>query len=566
MSNQSTRVDLWVFRDGRKSVTTSLLIEDLAATLRNLQGTPADRCVMLDALIRAGELESAFSDQGFAAAQPVARLTDALAWHLVHGTARVRYYEELLSPIRASDTPQTLQISPPEGFSYYGLNPADFIELARSVCRIGDTVAIVGIRSIGITLSAVVAAALSSPDHPLDRISVRPSGHPYDRVAGFSAEQIRWIEEKIRQSSRFVVVDEGPGRSGSTFLSVAEALVALGVAAERLILLGTRQPQLGELCAKNAGPRWSRFQFSPAEPRSSRRFQGCAYIGSGEWRKHFISDQSKWPACWPQMERSKFISPDGKHFLKFEGMGRIGEEVRTRAQHLAKTGFGCPVEDAGDGYSAYRVVTGRPLEGGDLSLKVLERVARYCSMRASDFRNESAAPDPLADMLNFNVQQEFGIECGLSDDDLTIGERVVADGHMQPYEWLLTRESTILKSDAVSHGDDHFFPGPISIAWDLAGIIIEWELANDARQFLLNRFREYSGQKLDRSLDAFCLAYSVFRMSLCKMAIPTADHLEKERLRWSYAHYRKAAKTFIRMRNIGNSWSIREISDEEYAV
>ena len=27
------------------------------------------------------------------------------------------------------------------------------------------------------------------------------------------------------------------------------------------------------------------------------------------------------------------------------------------------------------------------------------------------------------------------------------------------------------------HGDDHFFPGPTDIAWDLAGTIVEWELA-----------------------------------------------------------------------------------------
>ena len=137
-------------------------------------------------------------------------------------------------------------------------------------------------------------------------------------------------------------------------------MVALGVQADHLILLGSRHPQAGELCAKNAGPRWSRFQFSSVNARSSRRFEGHTYIGSGEWRKHFISDQSKWPACWPQMERSKFLSPEGKHFFKFEGMGRIGEEVRLRAQHLAKTGFGCELEDAGDGYSAYPVISGRP--------------------------------------------------------------------------------------------------------------------------------------------------------------------------------------------------------------
>ena len=219
MTNQSTR-DLWGFRDGRKWLATSRLLEELAAALRKLQRAPGDRSATLHALIRAGELESASADQGLRLAQHMARVTDAVAWHLVHGASRVNDYEELLSAIHKSDIPQTVQVSPPEGFSYYGLNPAGFIELARRVCRIGDAVAIIGIRSIGITLSAVVAASLSSPGHHQDRISVRPSGHPYDRVAGFSAEQIQWIEHKRSQGSRFVIVDEGPGRSGSTFLSV----------------------------------------------------------------------------------------------------------------------------------------------------------------------------------------------------------------------------------------------------------------------------------------------------------------------------------------------------------
>ena len=163
-------------------------------------------------------------------------------------------------------------------------------------------------------------------------------------------------------------------------------------------------------------------------------------------------------------------------------------------------------------------------------------------MRDSDFRNESAAPDPIADMVRFNVQQEFGLDCNWSGDDLMIGNRVVADGSMQPHEWLLTWDGTILKSDAASHGDDHFFPGPVSIGWDLAGIIVEWELTNSAREFLMDRFRQYSGRRLERRLDAFCLAYSVFRMSLCKMAIPTADYFEKQRLQRSYARYRRSSR------------------------
>lgn len=566
MANQSTRVDLWVFREGRKTISTSLLIGELAATLRALQNALSDRTVLLDALIRAGELESAFADAGSPIATEIARVTDALAWHLVHGASIVRHYREVLLSIQESEAPTSVNVSPPEGFSYYGLNPADFIEVARNVCRAGDPVAIVGIRSIGITLSAVVAAALSSSHHRCDRIGVRPTGHPYDRVAGFSGDQVRWIEQKYAYGARFLIVDEGPGRSGSTFLSVAEALVALGIPPEQITLVGSRQTHAEELCTKDAIPRWNRFRFASIDGYSARHFEGHLYVGGGEWRKHFIAEESKWPACWPQMERSKFLSPDGKRLFKFEGMGRLGEEVRERAQLLSETGFGCPIEDAIDGYSVYEVVSGRPLTSCDISAELLEHFARYCAMRDSEFRSEFAQSDPIARMVNFNVQQEFGLECRLTDSDLGIGNRVIADGHMQPHEWLLKGCDTILKGDAVSHGDDHFFPGPIGIAWDLAGVIVEWNLTRDTTKFFLERFRHFTGQSFDASIDSFCLAYSVFRMGYCKMAIPTADHAEQGRLFQDYDRYRRAAESFLKDCQHGGSSSLRRIPDEERAA
>jgi hypothetical protein len=485
---------------------------------------------------------------------------------LVLGKPVIHSYGELAFAFQQCEVPATVEVSPPEGFSYYGLNPADFIDLARDACRVGDAVAIIGIRSIGITLSAVVAAALSWPERRCDRIGVRPTGHPYDRVAGFNPEQIRWIDEKCARRSRFLIVDEGPGRSGSTFLSVAEALVALGVSAERITLLGTRQPQLGELCTKDAVPRWNRFQFASVLSCSSRRFEGHAYLGGGEWRKHFIPEESKWPACWPQMERSKFLSPDGERLFKFEGLGRIGEEVRARAKLLAETGFGCEIEDAADGYSTYRVVPGRPLASSDLSTEILEHLARYCSMRDSEFRSETHPPEPVAAMVKFNVRQEFGLDCLLTEDDLRLGRSVIADGHMQPHEWLGQGQNKLLKVDGVSHGDDHFFPGPINIAWDLAGAIVEWDLTRDSRDFFLDQFRQCSGRKFDNRIDSFCLAYSVFRASLCKMAIPTADHCEQERLLRHYIRYRRAAETFLQDDELANSLSLRKTSDDKHAA
>jgi len=490
----------------------------------------------------------------------MAEVTDALARQIVQASTSATY-GVLINTLTKIDYPLSIPVSPPEGFSFYGLNPADFIGLARSVSNIGDQVAVIGIRSIGVTLSAVVAAALD-PGGAVDRISVRPSGHPYDRVAGFSVDQVRWIHDKRAKGSRFLIVDEGPGRSGSTFLSVAEALTALGVGEECITLLGTREPVPGELCASNAAARWNRFRFVPVQTHSTRRFQGCTYLGGGEWRKPLMPDPTKWPACWPQMERSKFLSQDGKWIFKFEGLGRIGEEVRERARALAQSGFGCEIQDAGDGYSAYRVVRGRPLAATDFSNELLERIARYCALRDYEFR-VSAPTDPVSDMVRFNVQQEFGLDW--TPNELPVENLIVCDGRMQPHEWLLASSGEVLKSDAASHGDDHFFPGPIDVLWDLAGAIVEWNMNSDARDLLLNRFGALTGRRFKDGIDSYCVAYSVFRMGICRMAIPTTDEPEQARLRRAYAYYRQTAERLLQASSPTISPTVRTADGEQAA-
>jgi hypothetical protein len=470
---------------------------------------------------------------------------------------------DLIRRLNQTKLPETISVSPPEGFSYYGLNPRDFIDLALHIGRVGEPAAVIGIRSIGVTLSAVVAAALDSPEFHVDRISIRPSGHPYDRVACFKPDQIRWIQKHYARGSQFLIVDEGPGRSGSTFLSVAEALVACEIPRDRITLLGSRLPVPAELCTEAAEDRWSRFKFHPIETRSCERFRGHPYLGGGQWRRLFIADETAWPASWPQMERSKFLSPDGNWLFKFDGMGRIGEEVRDRAQVLSRTGLGCSIQEAVDGYSRYQVVDGRPLRTSDISSEILNHIARYCGMRSSEFQMTTKQGEPLSNMVKFNIQQEFNSDCIVTEQDLSIEKLIIADGRMQPHEWLMTTSGVILKSDAASHGDDHFFPGPTDIAWDVAGTIIEWTLEGDARAFFIDRFERISGRKLGRQLDAYCLAYSIFRMGVCAMAIPTTSLDEQKRLNRDYDRYRHAATKFLQPFVIADRKSTYQVTGQE---
>ncbi len=124
-------------------------------------------------------------------------------------------------------------------------------------------------------------------------------------------------------------------------------------------------------------------------------------------------------------------------------------------------------------------------------------------------------------MLEYNVQQEFGQELKLDGEELASAHEVLTDGRMQPFEWIASRQGQLLKTDAISHGDNHFFPGPCDIAWDIAGAIVEWELDAAASEFLLRRFRQISGIDVSATLDIYMLAYCVFRLGFCKMARST---------------------------------------------
>ena len=123
--------------------------------------------------------------------------------------------------------PQEIRIKCPEGFAYYCVYPEAYLEAARKFKRefFGPTV-VIGLRSIGTSLAAVVAESVGSPESPF---TVRPVGHPFQREVRIGAA----LEERLlsfsQSSAYFILVDVGPGLSGSRFGSVAEWLIKKGI-------------------------------------------------------------------------------------------------------------------------------------------------------------------------------------------------------------------------------------------------------------------------------------------------------------------------------------------------
>src|ERR1043165_7922757 len=164
----------WVFREGRRVDSGSTVRSDLAASLAALRPTNE---AILSALIQAGEFEAALSDRGAPDAELAAQVTDALAAGLLEPAA-ARHLDQLTAIVDKIEVPDRIALSVPEGFAYYALHPAAYAERVMEMRLRAPQAAVIGIRSIGTTLAAIVAAALARNGVPADRITVRPEGPP----------------------------------------------------------------------------------------------------------------------------------------------------------------------------------------------------------------------------------------------------------------------------------------------------------------------------------------------------------------------------------------------------
>jgi hypothetical protein len=533
---EKTGLDMYVFRDGRKEFTGGELRNRLANAFARLRSN-VSRDAELRALIAAGEFECALRDCADAdarwssSAETAERITDIAAEMLVRGGCQnLRSVEEALSRL---DVPATLSISVLEGFAYYALHPKKFLDVLRNQEFARET-AVVGIRSIGAPLSAVVAAALGGSE----RITVRPNGHPYDRAMEPDSRIQKFIER--HRNHEFIVVDEGPGLSGSSFLAVAETLERSGIATSRITMIGSRNPDPSQLKSARAAERWPRFRFIATDEEPVVPVGIGESIGGGYWRRIFLEDFENQPASWTQLEMSKYLSADRRAFYKFEGFGHFGEEIGERSRTLERFGFGPKYLGNEDGFGKYEVLDGRLLGAEDLSNEVLQTMARYCAMRGREMSTVNREKSRLPEMLAWNWQCEFGEE--LPKQSLEVQRLVTADARMMPHEWISTG-GILMKLDGASHGDDHFFPGPCDIAWDVAGAIVEWNMNRQAREYFIDAYVRESGDNIRARLKPYLLAYATLRMGWSKMAAhASVGEFDEQLLQRDYLRYRAACE------------------------
>lgn len=510
MSYEADR-EPWVYREGRRAIAGPAFARDVAAALARPSTSALVACGMLEAAL-------ADADRASSTVREAAVLaTDAVAEHLA-GVARGGRVDEAAAALLSATTPETIVVSTPEGFAYYALDPLAYARATEKI--VGDQILVVGIRSIGTTLSAVTRAAFLRRGARALRFTVRPSGPPYERRLELDGRERDLVGQA---NAAVVVVDEGPGLSGSSFLATAEAIAREGVPPARIWLVTSHAPDLSRLRARDARSRWERFRTVTIESWGPPGLD----LSAGAWRRRAFAHEAAWPAAFASAERVKRLTPDGR-LVKFEGIGPSGDAARGRATALAAEGLAPAPRDEGEGYLSYPW-RGRPLRRGEIEVM---SVASYLARRATLFAVDGAAED-LGPVVAKNVLAVTGR--AIDPPELPVVRPCVVDGRLAPHEWVRDGER-VLKVDGIAHGDDHVFPGPTDIAWDLAGAVLESGVDRDA---LLDAYARASGDDARRRFDAWMLAYASFRAGLSLLALSTTnDPGERVRLARDFARYR----------------------------
>ncbi|WP_129790736.1 hypothetical protein [Sphingosinicella sp. CPCC 101087] len=522
------------------------------------------------ALIEAGRLLQGVADADFRLVgadrrTPGTREISALLQALAAAVCR-SWDSEFGGPLMLPDVPsplglpETVELRTPEGFAYYGLYPEAYIDAARRL-RLSGPPRVIGIRSIGTSLGALAAAALGAPPPT----TVRPIGDPADRRLAISADLAADLLSP--RNAHFVIVDEGPGRSGSSFASVAIWLRARRVPLDRIAFLpshaGDPGPQAtprhrqvwtgAQRVAADLGPALPRLLAAWAEDRIGPIEGPLIDISAGAWRKRVYPDESAWPAVIPGQERRKFLASVGGStwLLKFAGLGVEGRRRLACARTLHAAGLVPEPRDLIHGFLIERWQSDRsPLAVG---AKPMAAIARYLGVRARLLPAAEGSGADLAQLFALasrNCRLALGAEAASALDRwkarLSALEarvrRVATDNRLDRHEWLDLPGKPLLKADAVDHHAGHDLIGCQDIAWDVAGAAVEFDLDPPAAARLAAAVGRAAGRKVDPELCEFLtLAYLAFRMGQVKLAAESAGAWPGEMVRLDaraagYAH------------------------------
>ncbi len=448
--------------------------------------------------------------------------------------------------VAARHLPRSVPVTTPEGYAFYGIHPLAYAEAAERFAQGAPGRAVcIGLRSIGTSLSAMVGAALVEQGWTVVLHTLRPRGHPFDRRPVLGPQL---AEAWRREAGPFLVIDEGPGLSGSSLCGTADALNALGIADQRIVLFPSWDAPPQRLLSPAARARWPRQRKLVANGDRPGFLAHGEDLSAGAWRTVLFPANGEPPAVHPQHERRKYRlrTEAGTRIYRFAGLAHYGEAKLERSIVLAEAGFGPTPGTLREGYLDQACLTGQPLRAGEATRAFLDTVAHYLAFLRRRFALTHAAPhQPTATMLVANTGELLGGRWTARATALarstaaSDAPAVALDGRMSPHEWLDTPQG-FRKLDALDHHADHFFPGCNDIAWDLAAVSEEFHLSREAREVLLARYAQLSGDRqVQARLPFQHAAYLAHRLGYAKLAAQTlGDTPDGQRFHALTRHYR----------------------------
>lgn len=593
-----------VYGDPRRDEGTEAKLERIGSGLAALEGMAPGierHAEIVALLVEAGELEQGLLDDqlellGRERPTPVAQTSAELtrgvaeallwsyrfagqvpAWEGKRATpplVGVGSAQRALRKLGAARIPDEIGVVVPEGYAFYGVYPEIYLRAGEKLREEWPgALRVIGIRSIGTSLAAVVAAAGKGETSA----SVRPGGHPFARTLSLGVRMTGKLlvaaDATGTRRPLFAIVDEGPGLSGSSFGAMADWLEEHGVSPEQIVFFPSHRGPLGPRASERHRQRWETARKYVVEFEELFLGPGAAWplelwvqdltgpaegpledLGAGRWREKLFPKKSRPPAHLQQERRKYLLKAGGKTWLlKFAGLGRYGREKLELASELEKGGFIPPVAGLRHGF-----LVGPWLEGArplplvpDVDREaLLDRVARYISFRARRLPGKrGASPEKLLEMATFNVGQALGEEAAEPlaawrerlPELSSLARPVLTDNRMHAWEWLVTPDGRIWKTDALDHHAANDLVGAQDPAWDLAGAVVELELSDEERGRLLEQVERSRRVKTPPDqLRFYTQAYLAFQMgyyTLAAQAVEAEAAALRKRADWYAARY-----------------------------
>ena len=563
---------MWVFGDRERVVDPRAVVAGVAGRLADVAARPAgvDRhAALVAAFVEAGELAQGVADDAFVrggrdARDPAADVCLRLVMAIARMVARSWRGDGALSApiaevgaVAAAALPARVRVRTAEGHAFYALYPEAYLEAAAALA--GEPVRVIGIRSIGAGLAALVAVATGAPLP----ITVRPVGPPFARELRVAPALLAEVLDDPR--ARIAIVDEGPGLSGSSFGAVADLLEGHGVAPGRLRFFPGHRGALGPQAAPAHRARWDRAARHVVDIDAllidsgvlARWVAGVVGplappwrdVGGGRWRALRYRDEDAWPPADVTRERRKFLARAGgaTWLVKFAGLGAGGERALDRARRLHAAGFGAEPAGLCHGFLVERWCDGAPLDLAGDRASLVDTVGRYLAFRARELPaagEPGADPDALRAMARRNVGLALGEPAVAALDRRlpAVGAGawpIETDNRLHAWEWLVAAGGALIKTDALDHHAGHDLIGCQDVAWDVVGA--ELELGLDAAELarVIAIVERDGGRPIDPARRAFLRpCYLAFQLGAFTLAADGGGApAEVARLRGAAAGY-----------------------------